>query len=75
MEINQEIREKLNLPNISQIGIVVKDIDNSIEYYERILGFGPFVRPEISYDEEFYYGKLRRLVKNLLREMMLSAQV
>ena len=57
MRVNREISEKLNLPNISQIGIVVKDMDRAIEYYEKVLGLGPLVRPEIKYDEKFYYGK------------------
>lgn len=57
MRINQEIKQKLGLPDISQIGIVVRDLDETIEYYERVLGLGPFVRPEINYTEKLYYGK------------------
>ena len=57
MKVNQQIREKLNLPDISQVGIVVRNMDNAIEYYEKVLGLGPFVRPKISYAEKFYYGK------------------
>jgi len=57
MKINQEIKDKLHLPDISQVGIVVRDMDKTIEYYEKVLGLGPFVRPEISYVEKFYYGK------------------
>ncbi len=57
MRANREIREKLNLPGVSQIGIVVRDMDKAIEYYDKMLGLGPFVRPEINYDEKFYYGK------------------
>lgn len=57
MRVNQEIREKLNLPDVSQIGIVVRDMDKAIEYYEKMLGLGPFIKPEIKYNEKFYYGK------------------
>jgi len=57
MKIDQKIRDKLHLPDISQVGMVVKDMDKTIEYYEKVLGLGPFVRPEISYIEKFYYGK------------------
>ncbi len=57
MGVNREIRQKLNLPDISQVGIVVKDMDKTIEYYEKVLGLGPFVMPEISYTEKFYYGR------------------
>ncbi len=57
MRVNGEISEKLDLPDVSQIGIVVKDMDKAIEYYEKVLGLGPFIRPEIKYDQKFYYGK------------------
>ncbi len=57
MKVNEQIREKLDLPDISQIGIVVRDMDKAIEYFEKVLGLGPFVRPHINYPEKFYYGK------------------
>jgi len=57
VKVNEQIREKLNLPDVSQVGIVVRDMDKAIEYYEKVLGLGPFIRPQISYTEKFYYGK------------------
>jgi catechol 2,3-dioxygenase-like lactoylglutathione lyase family enzyme len=57
VEANGQIRKKLNLPDISQIGTVVRDMDKAIEYYEKVLGLGPFVRPHINFTEKFYYGK------------------
>ena len=57
MNINQQLIKKLELPPMSQIGIVVKDMDKTIEYYEKVLGLGPFVRPDITYKEKHYYGK------------------
>lgn len=57
MNINQQLIKKLELPPMSQIGIVVKDMDKTIEYYEKVLGLGPFVRPDITYKEKRYYGK------------------
>lgn len=56
MEINIELKEKLNLPAMSQIGIVVRDLDRAVTYYEK-LGLGPFVKPEISYTDIFYHGR------------------
>lgn len=47
----------LDLPNACQVGIVVRDIDKAIAYYEKVWGIGPFVRPEISFTEKTYYGK------------------
>ena len=57
MEVNQEIIKKLNLPDMSQIGIVVKDLDKTLEYYEKILGLGPFVELKIPYSDKYYKGK------------------
>ena len=57
MEVNQELTQKLNLPAMSQIGIVVKDLDQTVEYYEKVLGLGPFVEPDIIYSDKQYHGK------------------
>lgn len=57
MEIDHEMREKLRLPDVSQIGVVVRDLDKTIEYYEKVLSLGPFVRLEFPFTETFYYGK------------------
>ena len=56
MEVNQEIIEKLHLPSMSQIGIVVKDLNKTMEYYDKVLGLGPFVEPEITYSDTQYRG-------------------
>jgi len=37
MNINLQFAKKLELPPVSQIGIVVKDMDKTIEYYEKVL--------------------------------------
>ena len=55
--IGHEMREKLGLPDVSQIGVVVRDLNKTIEYYENVLGLGPFVRPEFLFTATFYYGK------------------
>ena len=57
MNNKQQLIKKLELPPMSQIGIVVEDMDKIIEYYEKVLGLGPFVRPDIIYKEKRYYGK------------------
>jgi len=57
MNNKQQLIKKLELPPMSQIGIVVKDMDKTIEFYEKVLGLGPFVRPDITYKEKHYYGK------------------
>jgi len=57
MNINQQFVKKLELPPMSQIGIVVNDINKTIEYYEKVLGLGPFLRPDITFKKIHYYGK------------------
>lgn len=50
-------KKGLGLPALSQICIVVRDLDKAVDYYENVLGLGPFVRPEISYTEKSYQGE------------------
>jgi len=33
---------RVKLPPVSQIGIVVRDMDKAIEYYSSAFGWGPF---------------------------------
>jgi methylmalonyl-CoA/ethylmalonyl-CoA epimerase len=57
MEVNQEIIKKLNLPPMSQVGVVVKDLNKTMEYYEKVLGLGPFIELKIPYYDTQYKGK------------------
>ncbi len=43
-DINQSILHTLNLPRISQLGIVVKDLDQSIQEYKAIFNIHPWYR-------------------------------
>jgi catechol 2,3-dioxygenase-like lactoylglutathione lyase family enzyme len=38
--MNEEVREKLNLPQMDQVGFVVRDLDEAVALYEPM--FGPF---------------------------------
>jgi catechol 2,3-dioxygenase-like lactoylglutathione lyase family enzyme len=40
-----------------QVGIVVRSIDETIKYYEKIFGFGPFEIREVDYPDATYYGE------------------
>jgi methylmalonyl-CoA/ethylmalonyl-CoA epimerase len=44
--------------DLYQIGIVVKDIDETIKYYEKLFGFGPFEIRYVDYPTATYYGKV-----------------
>jgi len=52
------IKEKLKLPNITQIGVVVKNIDKTKSFYKKYLNFGEFVDLEFPFTEIYYYGNL-----------------
>ncbi len=41
-----------------RIGIVVKDIDETIKHYERTFGFGPFEIRYVDYPTATYYGQV-----------------
>jgi methylmalonyl-CoA/ethylmalonyl-CoA epimerase len=44
--------------SLYQIGIVVKDIDETIKHYEKTFGFGPFEVRYVDYPTATYYGKV-----------------
>jgi len=58
MIAKDQIINKLGLPTIIQIGMVVRDLEKAIHYYESVLGLGPFVKPKIIFTEKYYYGNL-----------------
>jgi methylmalonyl-CoA/ethylmalonyl-CoA epimerase len=43
---------------LCQIGIVVKNIDETIKYYEKEFGFGPFEIRYVDYPNATYYGEV-----------------
>lgn len=57
MDSRNEAIKHLNLPEPSQVCIVVRDLKKATEYYEQILNIGPFVFPHITYDGITYLGK------------------
>ena len=52
------IAAKVNLPPVTQIGVVVRDLDQAMGYYSKTLGLGPF-NPvfELAPDKSWYMGK------------------
>ncbi len=43
---------------LCQIGIVVENIDKTVEYYEKVFGFGPFERREANFPDATYHGEV-----------------
>jgi methylmalonyl-CoA/ethylmalonyl-CoA epimerase len=58
--------EKLPFSRVDQIGIIVRDMDKAIEYYQS-LGIGPFESMGITHTERRVYGKVVTDVKNVVR--------
>jgi len=46
MDKTDKLREKLALPAVSHIGVVVKDVNEAVEYYSSLFGIGPFTTYE-----------------------------
>ena len=42
---------------LCQVGIVVKNIDETLRFYEKMFGFGPFEVRDVDYPNATYYGK------------------
>jgi len=57
MNAKNEMMKKLNLPQPSQICIVVRDLKRAADYYQNVLGIGPFVFPKITYESITYLGE------------------
>ncbi len=43
--------------SLCQIGIVVRSIDETIQYYQEVFGFGPFEIRDVEYPTATYYGE------------------
>lgn len=58
---------KLDMPKVIQVGIVVRDLDKALDFYTKVLGWGPFEICEVDqsrmrsayYGGEQYSGRLR----------------
>ncbi len=56
--MNKKQAKIITPENFCQIGIVVKSIDETIRYYKKAFGFGPFEIRYVDYPTATYYGKL-----------------
>ena len=58
--------EKSPFSKLDHVGIIVRDIEKAIEYYQS-LGIGPFEPLNIAYTERKMWGKPADNVKNIVR--------
>ncbi len=60
------VKEKLPFSRVDQIGVLVRDMDKAVEYYES-LGMGPFESLNVKATDRKVYGKPADDVKNLAK--------
>ncbi|MBW2308440.1 MAG: VOC family protein [Deltaproteobacteria bacterium] len=55
--ISENIKKLLALPPVSQIGIIVQDMDRAIRYYSELFGLGPWRVFVPEYTDKTYRGR------------------
>ncbi len=56
--MEEKRKEQIFAPDsLCQIGIVVKNLDETVRYYEKMFGFGPFEFRDVQYPNATYYGQ------------------
>jgi 4-hydroxyphenylpyruvate dioxygenase-like putative hemolysin len=55
--VKEELRTVLGLPPVTQIGVVVRDIDKAVKFYTSIFGIGPFYVYEFIPEKHWYHEK------------------
>jgi len=58
-EKKKSMRKRLSLPSMKQVGIVTKDLDNTMRYFRETLGIRPWFIPKFSGLEHYRRGKTR----------------
>jgi methylmalonyl-CoA/ethylmalonyl-CoA epimerase len=56
-----EVKRQLQLPNVSQIGVVVKDLDRAVAFFESTFGLGPFRVVEMEAPNVWDRGEEKRI--------------
>lgn len=69
MNGSDELRKKLRLPPVSQIGVVVKDMDRAVTYYSSIFGLGPFTVYDFEPDKHWYMEEPSHLKIRMAKAM------
>ncbi len=56
--MSEKTSEIMKSERFIQIGIVVRNIDETLKFYEKAFGFGPFEVRYVDYPTATYYGKV-----------------
>ena len=57
MEKVDELRALMALPPVSQLGVLVNDVDRAVNYYSSLFGLGPFTVYEFSPEKVWLWEK------------------
>ena len=57
LRIDSQARELLALPGVTQIGLVVRDMNKAVEFYRETWNIGPFRIFQTEYTDRTYRGK------------------
>lgn len=57
MNSADKLKAQLELPSVSHIGVVVRDMDKAVEYYSSIFGLGPFTVYEFAPEKQWFLEK------------------
>ena len=60
-----DLRQQLKLPEVSQIGVVVEDLDRAVAFYESVFGLGPFRIQEAEAPNVWDRGEEKRIKARL----------
>lgn len=52
-----DLKVKLGLPPVSQIGVIVRDVDKAANYYTSLFGVGPFTIYDFEPEQHIYNGE------------------
>ncbi len=53
-----ELKAKLELPPVSQIGIIVKNMERSVQYFSSMFGIGPFTVYEFVPEKQWFMEEI-----------------
>jgi 4-hydroxyphenylpyruvate dioxygenase-like putative hemolysin len=70
MSTSETLREVLALPPVSQIGVVVRDIDKAADYYSAVFGIGPFTIYEFVPEKHWYMEEPSHLKLKMGKAML-----
>lgn len=70
MSNSENLRKSLSLPPVSQIGVVVRDIDKAVHYYSTVFGMGPFTVYEFVPEKHWYMEEPSHLKLKMGKAML-----